>query len=105
MARLEGKLDTGLAQLTGAVNTLTQSIDNSDRARLAEAAEVHEHLADHESRLRDLDKDIGKLAARLAHMEAVSVTPKKLWGVVLGAIGGAAGLAAFINAISTASTN
>lgn len=102
MARMEGKLDTGLAEVTGAVNTLNQSIRNSDRARLTEATEVRKDLADHEERIRRHDRDITAVATRTAHVEATAVTPRQLWGAVFSAIGGAGGLVFLWNTVANA---
>ncbi|MFW7414767.1 hypothetical protein [Demequina sp. SO4-18] len=60
MARLEGKLDTGLAKMSGSLDTLTQAVEAGNAARAAESAELRKDVDDHEHRVRSLEKFMWK---------------------------------------------
>lgn len=78
MARLEGKLDKGMAEVKGAITNLTTAVEAGNAARIAEAAELRKDVDDHEMRLRKNAEDIADLKARPA------ITPKGMWAAVLG---------------------
>lgn len=60
MARLEGKLDTGLAELNGSVKALTTVVEAGNQARIDEARELRKDVDDHETRIRSLESLVWK---------------------------------------------
>jgi hypothetical protein len=100
VTQLRGDMREGFAEIKGQLSGLTQAVEASNRARIAEAEELRKDVDDHEERIRQQDRDINRVATRVAHVEATSVTPRKLWGVAAGLLGlmiAAAGVA--VNAL------
>ncbi len=99
MARMEGKLDTGLAELTGSIKELTVLTKASDEARVAQSTIHSKDIESVKEQQRQLDKDNGALATRISHVEATSVTLKQLLGGIAVAIGAAVGLMQLLDRI------
>jgi exonuclease VII small subunit len=104
VARLEGKFDTGMAELKGSINTLTQAVELGNAARVAEVADLRKDVDDHEVRIRELARehtaDISNARSEIAKIRArPHVTPKGMWAAIASGLTMAGVLVAIVTAI------
>lgn len=89
MAEMRGEFKTGLAELSGAVKTLTTTVEAGNAARMAESAELRKDVDDHELRLREAAADRARIRDENAEIRRElaevrnlpRITPKGAWGV------------------------
>lgn len=80
IAKLEGRMDKGFAELNGRLDTMISEARAEREARRATADAQQKQLDDHEQRIRDNTEGIGEVRA----IADKALTPGKAWAFVGG---------------------